>query len=71
MMKTIVASGSLAAHEMAIVFNKEQLKRMIKYPSFIQEYKNHNGTIYKVSVIGKYVTAATGSSTRNFNISGL
>ena len=36
MMKTIVASGSLAAHEMGIIFNIDQLKERIQYPVFIQ-----------------------------------
>merc|ERR1711974_509709 len=61
------ASGSLAAHEMCIIFNETQLKEHITYPAFLQEYFNHNGTIYKVSVVGAHIHTGVKSSTKNFS----
>jgi len=65
-MKPMIASGSHAAHEMAIIFNLEQLNKHIKYPAFVQEYYNHNGTIFKVSVVGAHIHSGKKASTRNF-----
>jgi hypothetical protein len=68
MVKTVVASGSLAAHQMAIIFTLEQLKGYGQFPAFIQEYFNHKGTIHKCSVIGAFIHTDKRASTRDFDL---
>lgn len=51
MVKQLQASGSLAAHDMAVVWRSEDIDQF-KYPLYVQEYINHDGTIFKIYVLG-------------------
>lgn len=49
--KPSLSHGSRHAHEMAIIFNKENL-RDVEVPCVAQSFLNHNALLYKVFVVG-------------------
>lgn len=78
MVKTTAACGAIETHEMAIVFNVDNLfqvltdrsKYKIPLPVVIQQYINHDATLYKVYVIGKETFVQARQSIRNFKPDG-
>lgn len=52
--KPLVADGSAKSHKMALVFNRDGLRKL-KPPIVLQEFINHGGVIFKVYVVGDYV----------------
>lgn len=65
MVKSLQASGSLSAHDMAVVWNSEDVDKYA-YPLYLQEYVNHDGTIFKVYVLGEDHFTVTRVSLPNF-----
>ncbi|PKU82709.1 inositol-tetrakisphosphate 1-kinase 1 isoform X1 [Dendrobium catenatum] len=53
--KPLVADGSAKSHKMSLVYNREGLLKL-KPPLVLQEFVNHGGVIFKVYVVGDYVT---------------
>lgn len=51
MAKTLQASGSHAAHDMAVCWSLDDIDKYA-YPLYVQEYVNHGGTIFKIYVLG-------------------
>jgi inositol-1,3,4-trisphosphate 5/6-kinase/inositol-tetrakisphosphate 1-kinase len=49
--KSVQASGAAEAHKMAIVWSLSDLNTF-KRPYILQEYINHNATVFKVYVVG-------------------
>ncbi|KAL0490468.1 inositol-tetrakis phosphate kinase [Acrasis kona] len=74
--KTTAACGALETHEMAIVFNVPNLfdvltdksKFKIPLPVVVQQYINHDATLYKVYVIGNDTFVQARESIRNFRL---
>jgi len=64
MCKTIQACGSRAAHEMGIVFTESDL-HSFETPFIVQEYVNHDSTLFKVFVIGEFIDVVRRGSLRN------
>ena len=64
-MKSLQASGSLAAHEMGLIWRKSDLAQF-SFPVYIQEFLNHNATIFKVYVIGNESHIVVRKSLPNF-----
>ncbi|XP_018414001.1 PREDICTED: inositol-tetrakisphosphate 1-kinase [Nanorana parkeri] len=64
--KTRVAHGT-NSHEMAIIFNKEGLRR-IQPPCVIQSFISHNAVLYKVFVVGDSYTVVERPSLKNFSL---
>lgn len=62
--KTIQACGSRAAHEMGIVFTEGDL-HSFEAPFMVQEYVNHDATLFKVFVIGEFIDVVRRGSLRN------
>jgi len=62
--KTLQACGSKASHKMGIIFKQSELHTFAT-PFLIQEYINHNATIFKVFVIGDYLNTVRRKSLRN------
>ncbi|XP_071735870.1 inositol-tetrakisphosphate 1-kinase 1-like [Rutidosis leptorrhynchoides] len=56
--KPLTADGTTKAHSMSIVFDLEGLtnKLELEPPMVLQQFVNHGGTIFKVYVVGEYVT---------------
>jgi inositol-1,3,4-trisphosphate 5/6-kinase/inositol-tetrakisphosphate 1-kinase len=52
--KPLPAAGTKASHHMLVVLNRHGLRR-VQFPCILQEYANHNGTLYKVYVLGDAV----------------
>lgn len=65
MVKSIQASGSVDAHIMRLVWKKEEIHQY-GFPLYVQEYLNHNATIFKVYCIGKHCHIVTRKSLPNF-----
>jgi glutathione synthase/RimK-type ligase-like ATP-grasp enzyme len=65
MVKTLQASGSLSAHDMAVVWSLEDIDQFA-YPLYVQEYINHDGTIFKIYVLGEHHFTVTRVSLPNF-----
>lgn len=65
MVKSLQASGSLSAHDMAVVWKSEDVDKYA-YPLYLQEYVNHDGTIFKVYVLGEDHFTVTRVSLPNF-----
>lgn len=65
MVKTLQASGAYSAHDMAVVWSKEDIDQF-SYPLYVQEYINHDGTIFKIYVLGKDHFNVTRVSLPNF-----
>jgi len=65
MVKSLQASGSYSAHDMAVVWSAEDVDRFT-YPLYVQEYINHDGTIFKVYVLGEHNFIVTRVSLPNF-----
>lgn len=54
--KPLTAAGTVASHRMVVVLQREGLQKAIsKSPCILQEYANHDGTLYKVYVLGDTV----------------
>jgi hypothetical protein len=77
--KTIVACGTSDSHEMAIIFDVPHLHEVIinkenKYkiplPVVVQQYINHNATLYKVYVLAEDTFVQARESIRDFEPSG-
>lgn len=51
LIKPSLAHGSKLAHEMAIIFNKENLQD-VEVPCVAQSFLNHNALLYKIFVVG-------------------
>jgi len=49
--KTTLACGTTASHQMGIVFNAKGINTFTP-PFLVQEFYNHNSTIFKVFVVG-------------------
>jgi len=49
--KPLTAAGTKKSHCMGIVLNQRGLSK-VQMPCILQEYANHNGTLYKVYVLG-------------------
>ena len=65
MVKSLQASGALSAHDMAVVWSLEDVDKYA-YPLYLQEYVNHDGTIFKVYVLGEDHFTVTRVSLPNF-----
>ena len=65
MVKSLVASGSLSAHDMAVVWSVKDIDQFT-YPLYVQEYINHDGTIFKIYVLGEHNFTVTRVSLPNF-----
>lgn len=65
MVKSLQASGSYSAHDMAVVWSTEDVDRFT-YPLYVQEYINHDGTIFKIYVLGEHNFIVTRVSLPNF-----
>lgn len=63
--KTLEAGGSADSHSMGIVFNRESALEWTR-PCLLQEYINHDATIFKVFTIGDYCLSVTRPSLVNF-----
>jgi hypothetical protein len=66
--KQVQASGSLAAHDMGIVWKKEDLSNF-SLPMFVQEFVNHDATIFKIYVMTPDSHIITRKSLPNFDLS--
>eukprot|EP01118_Nematostelium_gracile_P003960 TRINITY_DN1469_c0_g1_i2.p1 TRINITY_DN1469_c0_g1~~TRINITY_DN1469_c0_g1_i2.p1 ORF type:complete len:318 (+),score=87.92 TRINITY_DN1469_c0_g1_i2:59-955(+) len=64
--KTTLACGTADSHKMGIVFNTEGLSQF-KFPYLIQEFYNHNATIFKVFVVGEKIHIEKRKSLPNLN----
>eukprot|EP01112_Ceratiomyxa_fruticulosa_P008861 TRINITY_DN2299_c0_g1_i1.p1 TRINITY_DN2299_c0_g1~~TRINITY_DN2299_c0_g1_i1.p1 ORF type:complete len:329 (-),score=46.26 TRINITY_DN2299_c0_g1_i1:869-1855(-) len=62
--KTVQACGSRKSHIMGIVFEEKSLLQF-EPPILIQEYINHNATLFKVFAIGDYINVVRRKSIRN------
>jgi inositol-1,3,4-trisphosphate 5/6-kinase/inositol-tetrakisphosphate 1-kinase len=62
--KSVLACGNIKSHEMGIVFNEKGM-HSFKPPFIVQEFYNHNSTIFKVFVIGDYLYVVKRSSLPN------
>jgi glutathione synthase/RimK-type ligase-like ATP-grasp enzyme len=65
MVKSLQASGSLSAHDMAVVWSAKDIDHFT-YPLYVQEYINHDGTIFKIYVLGEHNFTVTRVSLPNF-----
>jgi inositol-1,3,4-trisphosphate 5/6-kinase/inositol-tetrakisphosphate 1-kinase len=65
MVKSLQASGALSAHDMAVVWSKDDIDQFM-YPLYVQEYINHDGTIFKIYVLGEHHFTVTRVSLPNF-----
>lgn len=55
--KPLTAAGSKASHAMAVLLDRTALQQVVvKVPCLCQEYSNHDGFLYKVYVLGDYVS---------------
>lgn len=64
--KTTQACGSVASHQMGVVFNEKGIHSFTP-PILVQEYYNHNSTIFKVFVIGDHSVVVKRKSLPNLN----
>lgn len=71
--KTVDAGGSSTSHVMAVVFDEPGIYltlttgiHCLKPPLLIQEYINHNSTLFKCFVLGDYAEVDIRPSVRNF-----
>lgn len=72
--KTAVACGTRESHDMAVVFDREHLTRLVKdgdpikmeLPIIAQQFVNHDATLYKVYVIADRTFVQQRPSIRNF-----
>lgn len=79
--KTIAACGKQFAHNMAIVFDAQELHKLvhnssnvalpIPLPLVAQEFVNHDGILYKAYVIGDHTFVQYRPSIRNFEANGI
>lgn len=55
--KPLVAAGTKASHAMAVVMDPSRLECVVsKAPCLCQEYSNHDALLYKVYVLGDFVS---------------
>lgn len=55
--KPLIAAGTKASHAMAVLMDPSGLGKMAsKLPCLCQEFSNHDTTLYKVYVLGDYVS---------------
>jgi len=54
MVKPLIAAGTAESHKMAVVLGPSGLE-CVKTPCLLQEYANHDATLYKVYVLGDVV----------------
>ncbi|XP_049850874.1 inositol-tetrakisphosphate 1-kinase-like [Schistocerca gregaria] len=69
MVKSGQASGSLMAHDMGIVWSAKDFG-IFPYPIYVEEFINHDATLFKVYVLGDYISVVTRNSLPNFPRSG-
>ncbi|KAL0002172.1 hypothetical protein SO802_015953 [Lithocarpus litseifolius] len=54
--KPVLVEGRAKSHEMFLVFNENELKKLkLKKPFVMQGFVNHGGVIFKVYVVGDHV----------------
>ncbi|KAK4886342.1 hypothetical protein RN001_002613 [Aquatica leii] len=63
--KPLVGKGSKEAHDMFIIFNKNNL-HLCKPPCVVQTFINHNATLYKMNIVGEQYHYSDRPSLKNF-----
>jgi len=63
--KTVEASGALTSHEMGLVWTPKGIEEFVR-PILVQQFINHNATIFKVFVIGDFFYIVKRPSIKNF-----
>ena len=69
--KQVVACGSHDSHHMGIVFNEQDVREHFEPPVIVQEFFNHNATIFKIFVVGSQVSVVRRPSIRDVGDSGM
>ena len=64
--KPLASSTAKGAHEMSLVFSKEQLCDLPR-PCLLQEFRNHGGVIYKVFVMGERINICERPSVKDLD----